>query len=237
MLSFSSPLSLDRDLGLREGGGRGSLSIWDGTSASLFLFFTTLSTHGRWRPLFPAPASAHMVFPSFFPLNSFFQPAGQQPRLSLSPAAPPGRGRLIVILISRHRRYRRGACDLRSLGSCRINGVTGATGNRKQVFLNTHYNKALIVIQRTTRVCANNSSAGQREGEAPQEAERAQMVGRCERARWRSKHFPVSHLRMCPGTERLLRPRWFTAWTIILPVQLTLPWREGGGGAEGRIRR
>lgn len=45
------------------------------------------------------------------------------------------------------------------------------------------------------------------------------MVGRCERA---------SHLRMCPGMERLLRPRWFTAWTIILPVQLTLPWRRGG---------
>lgn len=44
------------------------------------------------------------------------------------------------------------------------------------------------------------------------------MLRRCERA---------SHLRMCPGMERLLRPRWFTAWTIILPVQLTLPWRRG----------
>lgn len=32
-----------------------------------------------------------------------------------------------------------------------------------------------------------------------------------------------THLRMCPGAERWLRPRWFTAWTIILPVQLTLP--------------
>lgn len=57
-----------------------------------------------------------------------------------------------------------------------------------------------------------------------------QMVCRCERAGRRldvggesGVYFPVSHLRMCPGMERLLRPRWFTAWTIILPVQLTLP--------------
>lgn len=35
------------------------------------------------------------------------------------------------------------------------------------------------------------------------------------------------HLRMCPGVERWLRPRWFTAWTIILPVQLTLPCERG----------
>lgn len=35
---------------------------------------------------------------------------------------------------------------------------------------------------------------------------------------------------MCPGAERWLRPRWFTAWTIILPVQLTLPC--GGGERE-----
>lgn len=32
---------------------------------------------------------------------------------------------------------------------------------------------------------------------------------------------------MCPGVERWLRPRWFTAWTIILPVQLTLPCERG----------
>lgn len=54
-----------------DGGRSGSLSIWDGTSASLSLFLTTLSTHERWRPVIPAPASAHMIF-SFFPLNSFF---------------------------------------------------------------------------------------------------------------------------------------------------------------------
>lgn len=33
----------------------------------------------------------------------------------------------------------------------------------------------------------------------------------------------MAHLRMCPGAERWLRPRWLTACTIILPVQLTLP--------------
>lgn len=35
---------------------------------------------------------------------------------------------------------------------------------------------------------------------------------------------------MCPGVERWLRPRWFTAWTIILPVQLTLPCEGKTGG-------
>lgn len=38
---------------------------------------------------------------------------------------------------------------------------------------------------------------------------------------------------MCPGAERWLRPRWFTAWTIILPVQLTLPCEEGEREREG----
>lgn len=103
----------------------------------------------------------------FLSLKLFSSPhAGQHPLLSVSPAASPGRHRLIVMLISRHRCYRCGACDLRSSGSRRINGVIRATSNRKRVFLNTPYNKAPIVIERTTRVCANNSSAGQREGEA-----------------------------------------------------------------------
>lgn len=41
------------------------------------------------------------------------------------------------------------------------------------------------------------------------------------------------HLRMCPGAERWLRPRWFTACTIILPVQLTLPWEGTRGNLWG----
>lgn len=36
------------------------------------------------------------------------------------------------------------------------------------------------------------------------------------------------HLRICPGVDLWLRPRWFTAWTIILPVQLTRPWGRRG---------
>lgn len=33
----------------------------------------------------------------------------------------------------------------------------------------------------------------------------------------------MGYLRMWPGVARWLRPLWFTACTIILPVQLTLP--------------
>lgn len=103
-------------------------------------------------------------------------------------------------------------------------------GNRKQVFLTSHTSKAPMAIQLTTRVCVNNSFKQEQEprGSPSERRWRADVsvpgvVGKDTPPPTSADCFTGSHLRMCPGMERLLRPRWFTAWTIILPVQLTRP--------------
>lgn len=181
-------------------------------------------------------SSIHSHVFSFFPLNSFFFLTCRSTSSVVSEPCSITRKRdadcnpdLTPSLLTHKADYRCRACDLCSLCSCCINGVIRATSNKKQVFLNTHYSKALIVIQLTTRVCANNSSAGQREGEPRGSrgehrwSADVSVPGGSSVLLVKAVYFPVSHLRMCPGTERLLRPRWFTAWTIILLVQLTLP--------------
>lgn len=101
-------------------------------------------------------------------------------------------------------------------------------GNRKQVFLSTQINKApTVVIQRATRVCVNNSFKREPRGSPSECRWRADVPDVVKAPPFPfprpADSSPGSHLRMCPGMERLLRPRWFTAWTIILPVQLTRP--------------
>lgn len=102
--------------------------------------------------------------------------------------------------------------------------------------LNRLINKGTTVIQLAANICVNSSflehftsgSGRVRNREWVQ----TWVVSKTQRYSCLS-FLPVirqsarPHLRMCPGVERWLRPRWFTAWTIILPVQLTLPCERG----------
>lgn len=117
MLSFSSPLSLDLDLGLAERGGTSD-------SLLLFLFETTISrtTHEQLRLAFPASFFLHSHKP--------FDPQVHC-LTSLSPVTSPGREKkdadcdpdLTLSLFTHRADYRRGDCNLGSLCSRCINEV------------------------------------------------------------------------------------------------------------------